>query len=40
MGREGRKRAESCYSMQSYARHIQDIIDECISEHRTKRQLQ
>jgi len=40
MGREGRKRAESSYSMQSYARHIQDIIDECISEHRIKRQLQ
>ncbi len=40
MGREGRKRAESCYSMQSYARQIQDIIEECISEHRTKRQLQ
>jgi len=39
MGREGRKRAESSYSMQSYARHIQDIIDECISEHSTKRQL-
>ena len=40
MGREGRKRAESSYSMQSYALHIQDIIDECISEHRIKRQLQ
>lgn len=39
MGREGRKRAESSYSMQSYARHIQDIIEDCISEHSTKRQL-
>ena len=40
MGREGRKRAESSYSMQSYARHIQDIIEECISEHRIKRPIQ
>ncbi|OYV10397.1 MAG: group 1 glycosyl transferase [Methanosaeta sp. NSP1] len=37
MGRSGREKAERCYSMQSYARNIQDIIDECIFEHRTKR---
>ena len=36
MGREGKKRAEICYSMQSYARDIQDIIEECISENRIK----
>ena len=39
MGREGRDRAQRCYSIQSYARHIQDIIQDCISEHRTKRPI-
>jgi len=39
MGQEGKKRAESCYSMQSYARDIQDIIEECFSELRIKRPI-
>lgn len=34
MGREGKKRADRCYSMQSYARNMQEIIEECIAEHR------
>jgi glycosyltransferase involved in cell wall biosynthesis len=34
MGREGKKRAERCYSMQMYARSVQEVIEDCISEHR------
>jgi glycosyltransferase involved in cell wall biosynthesis len=36
MGREGKKRAERCYSMQMYARNMEDVLEECISEHRTQ----
>lgn len=30
MGGEGKKRAEGCYSMQLYARSMQEVIEECI----------
>ncbi|MGV8174368.1 MAG: glycosyltransferase family 4 protein [Methanothrix sp.] len=34
MGREGKRLAERCYSMQMYARNMQEVLEECISEHR------
>ncbi len=39
MGQAGKNRALSGYSMQSYARQIQDIIEECVSEHMRKKPL-